>query len=115
MDLTRWRRWQEGDDRRNGGGAHDKIQAPEHSGEDDRDGLKAKGYIRKVEAWRRVTRLSRGKQALMLYNSLSGRAWRDAEELPLTAPRREWSRDLPLLDQGQVHGQGSHEGGALRV
>ena len=61
------------DDRRHGGGGHDKIQVPEYSGEDDRDGLKAKGYIRKVEAWRRVTRLSRGKQALMLYNSLAGR------------------------------------------
>ena len=72
------------DDRRHGGGGHDKIQVPEYSGEDDRDGLKAKGYIRKVEAWRRVTRLSRGKQALMLYNSLSGRAWRDAEELDLS-------------------------------
>ena len=73
-----------GDDRRHGGGGQDKIQVPEYSGEDDRDGLKAKGYIRKVEAWRRVTRLSRGKQALMLYNSLSGRAWRDAEELDLS-------------------------------
>ena len=65
--------WMGSDDRRHGGGGHDKIQVPEYSGEDDRDGLKAKGYIRKVEAWRRVTRLSRGKQALMLYNSLAGR------------------------------------------
>ena len=64
--------WIGGDDRRHGGGGQDKIQVLEYSGEDDRDGLKAKGCIRKVEAWRRVTRLSRGKQALMLYNSLSG-------------------------------------------
>ena len=39
--------------------------------------------IRKIEAWRRVTRLTRPKQALMLYNNLTGRAWRDAEELEL--------------------------------
>ena len=45
--------------------------------------MKAKGYIRKIEAWRRVTRLTRPKQALMLYNNLTGRAWRDAEELEL--------------------------------
>lgn len=76
--------WQGGDDRRGGSGGHDKIQVPEYSGEDDRDGVKAKGYIRKVDAWRRVTRLARNKQALMLYNSLSGRAWRDAEELDLS-------------------------------
>ncbi|CAK9061620.1 unnamed protein product [Durusdinium trenchii] len=66
-----------------GAGGQDKIQVPEYNGEDDRDGLKAKGYIRKIEAWRRVTRLTRPKQALMLYNNLTGRAWRDAEELEL--------------------------------
>ena len=30
-----------------------------------------------------MTRLTRPKQALMLYNNLTGRAWRDAEELEL--------------------------------
>ena len=67
-----------------GGGGQDKIQVPEYNGEEDRDGLKARGYLRKVDAWRRVTRLTTSKQALMLYNSLSGRAWRDAEELDLS-------------------------------
>ena len=69
---------------RGGGGGQDKIQVPEYTGEEDRDGLKARGYLRKVEAWKRVTRLPVSKQALMLYNSLSGRAWRDAEELDLS-------------------------------
>ena len=71
--------WQGREDRRGGAGGQDKIQVPEYNGEDDRDGLN----IRKIEAWRRVTRLTRPKQALMLYNNLTGRAWRDAEELEL--------------------------------
>ena len=66
-----------------GHGGTDKIAVPEFSGEDDKDGIKARGYLRKIEAWRRVTRLRPAKQALMLYNSLTGRAWRDAEELDL--------------------------------
>lgn len=73
-----------GDDRV---GGNDKIAVPEFSGEDDKDGLVTRGYLRKVAAWRRMTRLSPRKQALALYNSLTGRAWRDAEEL-----------DLALLD-----------------
>ena len=81
-----------GDDRRHGGGGQDKIQVPEYSGEDDRDGLKAKGHIQKVEAWRRVTRLSGGKQALMLYNSLPGSTWTStagaAQLGQLLVPRR---------------------------
>ena len=67
-----------------GQGGSDKISVPEFTGEDDKDGLKARGYLRKVEAWRRVTRTRPQKQALMLYNALSGRAWLDAEDLDLT-------------------------------
>eukprot|EP00435_Cladocopium_sp_Y103_P075845 s9_g66.t1 len=70
------------DDER-GGGA-DKIAVPEFSGEDDKDGMVARGYLRKVGAWKRMTRLKCSKQALALYNNLSGRAWRDAEELDLS-------------------------------
>ena len=66
-----------------GAGGNDKISVPEFSGEDDKDGLKARGYLRKIEAWRRVTRLAPEKQALVLYNGLTGRAWRDAENLDL--------------------------------
>lgn len=67
------------------GGGADKIVAPDFSGEEDREGVKARGYLRKIDAWRRVTRIKPHKQALVLYNSLTGRAWRDAEELDLAA------------------------------
>ena len=67
------------------GGGADKIVVPEFSAEEDREGGKARGYLRKIEAWRRVTRIKPHKQALALYNSLTGRAWRDAEELDLAA------------------------------
>ena len=61
--------WSKSEDHRGSGAAQDKIQVPEFSGEDDRDGGKAKSYLRKVEAWKRVTRLPMRKQALMLYNN----------------------------------------------
>lgn len=76
------------DEDRGGGGA-DKIPVPEFSGEEDKDGMLTRGYLRKVEAWRRVSRLKPAKQALMLYNHLSGKAWRDAEELELSQLDRE--------------------------
>ena len=87
--------WQGGSDPwsgHQGGGSHyetrtggnDKIVVPEFNGEDDREGGKTRGYLRKVEAWRRVTRLPPQKQALILYNSLDGKAWRDAEELDVS-------------------------------
>lgn len=68
-------------------GGSDKISVPEFTGEEDKDGLVTRGYLRKVAAWKRMTRLKPTKQALALYNNLSGRAWRDAEEI-----------DLALLD-----------------
>ena len=64
-------------------GGSDKISVPEFSGEDDKDGMVTRGYLRKVAAWRRMTRLRPNKQALALHNNLTGRAWRDAEELDL--------------------------------
>ena len=67
-----------------GSGGSDKIVVPDFSGEEDRDGTKARGYLRKIEAWRRVTRLKANKQALVLYNNLTGKAWRDAEDLALS-------------------------------
>ena len=76
------------DEDRGGGGA-DKIPVPEFSGEEDKDGMLTRGYLRKVEAWRRVSRLKPAKQALMLYNHLTGKAWRDAEELELSLLDRE--------------------------
>ena len=81
-----WSTWrsEDGHEERTGGGGSDKIVAPEFNGEDDRDGIKARGYLRKVQAWKRVTRLKPAKQALVLYNSLTGKAWRDAEELDVS-------------------------------
>ena len=63
------------------GGASDKIVVPEFTGEEDKEGSKTRSYLRKIEAWRRVTRLKPNKQALVLYNGLTGKAWRDAEDL----------------------------------
>ena len=73
-----------------GGGGSDKITVPEFDGEEQsgHEGSRARGYLRKVNAWKRLTRIKPAKQALALYNHLSGKAWRDAEEL-----------DLDLLDQ----------------
>lgn len=65
-------------------GGNDKIAVPEFSGEEDKDGLATRRYLRKIAAWQRMTRLRPAKQALALYNNLSGRAWRDAEEIDLT-------------------------------
>ena len=66
------------------GGTSDKIVVPEFTGEEDREGTKARSYLRKIEAWKRVTRLKPNKQALVLYNGLSGKAWRDAEDLDVS-------------------------------
>ena len=105
--------WVAHEDRRAGGG-QDKIQVPQSTEEDDRDGMKAKGYIRKVEAWTRVTRLPKPKQALVLYNNLSGKAWRDAEELDPRARLGGWGRDLHGLGQGSLYGSGSRRWAATR-
>ena len=44
-------------------------------------GLSARSYLRQVEAWTKVTRAPPAQRALLLYQSLSGRAWVEAEEL----------------------------------
>lgn len=67
-----------------GSGGSDKIVVPEFSAEEDRHGTKARSCLRKIEAWRRVTHLKANKQALVLYNNLTGKAWRDGEDLDLT-------------------------------
>ena len=73
-----------------GGGGSDKIAVPEFDGEElaGQDGSRVRGYIRRVNAWRRITPFAPNKQALSLYNHVGGKAWRDAEEI-----------DLDLLDQ----------------
>ena len=82
LETDPWdRQWTRRDDDRTGGS--DKIAVPEFTGEEDKEGVLTRGYLRKVSAWQRMTRLRPTKQALALYNNLSGRAWRDAEELDL--------------------------------
>ena len=82
LDADPWdRQWTRREDDRVGGS--DKIAVPEFTGEEDKEGVLARGYLRKVSAWQRMTRLRPAKRALALYNNLSGRAWRDAEELDL--------------------------------
>ena len=44
-------------------------------------GSSARSYVRQVNSWRRMTRLSSDHQALTLYQNLSGKAWVDAEKL----------------------------------
>ena len=46
-----WDRGSDFDDRDRGGGT-DKITVPDFNAEDDRDGVRARGYLRKIEAWR---------------------------------------------------------------
>ena len=85
---SRWRRpWVDFVWRRRAG---DKIPVPEFDGEEQpgHEGSRVRGYLRRVNAWRRITRLKPCKQALALYNHLTGKAWRDGEEI-----------DLDILDQ----------------
>lgn len=74
-----WTSWSKSQTEDRGPGGSDKIVVPEFDGGDD-----ARSYLRKVQAWKRVTRMRPQKQALLLYNSLTGKAWRDAEEIDVT-------------------------------
>ena len=65
-------------------GGSDKIVVPEFSGEEDRL------LEEKIEAWQRVTRLKANKQALVLYNNLTGKAWRDTEDSPPWTTPTAW-------------------------
>ena len=44
----------------------------------------ARGYLRQIDAWTKVTRTPADQQALLLYQHLTGRAWIEAEELDVT-------------------------------
>ncbi|CAE7350894.1 unnamed protein product [Symbiodinium sp. CCMP2592] len=44
-------------------------------------GASARSYLRQIAAWRRMTRIDSSRQALTLYQHLSGKAWIDAERL----------------------------------
>ena len=64
------------------GRASEKLAVPVFSGEDTDDiGSSARSYLRQIEAWRRMTYLPPSQQGLVLYQSLTGKAWIAAEEL----------------------------------
>ncbi|CAE7208983.1 GIP [Symbiodinium natans] len=67
----------------------EKLVVPSFSGEDEDVGNSARSYLRQIEAWKRMTLLPSKQQALVLYQSLSGKAWVAAEELDLNKLAQE--------------------------
>ncbi|CAE7462138.1 GIP [Symbiodinium sp. CCMP2456] len=64
----------------------EKIPVPSfsgHSGEEGEIGSAARSFLRKVEAWERVTRLPEHHRGVALYSALKDRAWVEAEALEL--------------------------------
>ncbi|CAJ1367528.1 unnamed protein product, partial [Effrenium voratum] len=94
----------------------ERLNVPTFDGEaeDEKLGLGARSYLRKLQVWLRCTRLPPEQRALALYSALGGRAWSFAEELNLdrlaTAEGveyfQEWIRtrflDLELTKVGRV-------------
>ena len=94
----------------------ERLNVPTFDGEaeDEKLGLGARSYLRKMQVWLRCTRLPPEQQALALYSALSGRACSFSEELNLnrlaTAEGveyfQEWIRtrflDLELTKVGRV-------------
>ena len=58
-------------------GPSEKLVIPTFSGEGDGGelGASARSYLRQVAAWERMTKLSKGQRALVLYQHLAGAAW----------------------------------------
>ena len=78
----------EADFRDEGGkGPSERLVVPGFSGslDDGSDdlGSSARSYLRQVQAWQRMTRLSPNRQALVLYSHLRGKAWVEAERLDM--------------------------------
>ena len=68
------------------GGISEKTRVPVFAAEDvgEKLGSSARSYIRQIDAWSKLTRTPRDRQALLLYQNLQGRAWIEAEELQVT-------------------------------
>ncbi|CAE7487299.1 RE1 [Symbiodinium sp. CCMP2592] len=66
-----------------GKGPSEKLMIPSFSGEGDGSelGSSARSYLRQVTAWEKMTKLSKGQRALVLYQNLQGAAWINAESL----------------------------------
>eukprot|EP00439_Symbiodinium_sp_Y106_P084145 s699_g25.t1 len=67
----------------------EKIAVPEFGGDGNQDevGMEARSYVRRVQVWLRVTKLSPRQRGLALYSALRGRAWVYSEELDSTSSR----------------------------
>ena len=65
------------------GGLSERMAVPTFNAEGSGDalGLSARSYLRQLDAWCKVTRAPASQRALLLYQSLGGRAWVEAEEL----------------------------------
>ena len=50
---------------------------------DDDLGASARSYLRQISAWVKMTRVTKDRQALVLYQHLQGRAWVEAEGLDI--------------------------------
>ena len=74
-----------------GKGPSERMVVPSFSGavenEDNDVGASARSYLRQVMAWRKMTRLSADKQALVLYQHLTQKAWVEAENLDVDRRR----------------------------
>ena len=68
------------------GGVGEKMSVLTFTAEDQGEklGSSARSYIRQIEAWTQVTRTPKAQQAVLLYQSLGGRAWIEAEELQVS-------------------------------
>ena len=75
-------------------GPSEKMVVPGFSGSDDGEelGNSARSYLRQIAAWQKMTKLTADKQALVLYQHLSGPAWVEAERLDMD---KLGSRDGP--------------------
>ena len=65
------------------GGLSERMAVPTFNAEGSGDalGLSARSYLRQLDAWCKITRAPANQRALLLYQSLGGRAWVEAEEL----------------------------------
>ena len=72
----------------NGKGPSEKLLIPTFSGDAENGselGTSARSYLRQVAAWEKMTKLSLGQRALVLYQNLQSSAWVNAESLDVNA------------------------------
>ena len=89
----------------------ERVKVPTFDGgtSDDKDaesiGRSARSYVRRVQAWLRVTKLPPAHRALALYDALTDKAWVVAEELDLDV--LSTSQGVPFfgMDSDPLHGR----------